>query len=267
MAALAHNHRKVQRLRSLVGRRRARQDERAFVVEGAKVVGEALDSERGVESLFFDPAASGPAELAVVERARRADCEVSELASGVLERVAGTVTPQPLLAIVSQLDRALEELPRHGLIVLCADVRDPGNAGTVLRSADAAGADAAVLTGNSVDPYNGKAVRASAGSLFHLPLAIDPDTADVVATLKQQGLAVLAADGAGDLGLDDAIDADLLGRPTAWLFGNEAAGLPEAALELADRRVRVPLHGRAESLNLASAAAVCLYASARAQRP
>ena len=151
-------------------------------------------------------------------------------------------------------------------MALCADVRDPGNAGTVIRCADAAGAGGVLLTGSSVDPYNGKAVRASAGSLFHLPLALDLRTADAVGALQRAGITVLAADGAGELDLDDAADDGLLAGPTAWLFGNEAWGLPDDVAALADHRVRIPVHGRAESLNLASAAAVCLYASARAQR-
>jgi TrmH family RNA methyltransferase len=123
-----------------------------------------------------------------------------------------------------------------------------------------------VLTGSSVDPYNGKAVRASVGSLFHLPLAVGASTAEVVAAVQAAGVQVLAADGAGELDLDDAADDGLLAAPTAWLFGNEAWGLPDDVAALADHRVRIPIHGRAESLNLATAAAVCLYASARAQR-
>ena len=149
---------------------------------------------------------------------------------------------------------------------MCADVRDPGNAGTVIRCSDAAGAGGVVLTGTSVDPYNGKSVRASAGSLFHLPLAVDPGTSDVVRAAQRAGLTVLAAEAAGELDLDDATDQGLLARPTAWLFGNEAWGLPDQIAGLADHRVRIPIHGRAESLNLATAAAICLYASARALR-
>ena len=136
----------------------------------------------------------------------------------------------------------------------------------MIRCADAAGAGGVVLTGSSVDPYNGKAVRARVGSLFHLPVALEPSTAEVVAALQQAGVTVLAADGAGELDLDDALDDGLLAAPTAWLFGNEAWGLPDEVAALADHRVRIPIHGRAESLNLATAAAVCLYASARAQR-
>jgi len=149
---------------------------------------------------------------------------------------------------------------------VCADVRDPGNAGTVIRCADAAGAAGVVLTGDSVDVYNGKTVRASAGSLFHLPVVVERDAAATVAVLRDGGLAVLAADGGGETDLDAAADDGLLAGRTAWLFGNEARGLPDELASLADHRVRVPIHGRAESLNLATAAAVCLYASARAQR-
>ncbi len=176
--------------------------------------------------------------------------------------------PQGVVAVCGFLDVPVADLlaQRPALLALCADVRDPGNAGTVIRCADAAGAGGVVLTGSSVDPYNGKAVRASVGSLFHLPLALDPGTADVVAAAQAAGLVVLAADGSGEVDLDDAADDGLLARPTAWLFGNEAWGLPAETAALADHRVRIPIHGRAESLNLATAAAICLYASARAQR-
>ena len=151
------------------------------------------------------------------------------------------------------------------LVVICADVRDPGNAGTVIRTADAAGADCVVLAGSSVDAYNPKTVRASAGSLFHLPVAVEPDVVTAVAAARAAGLTVLAADGAGEVVLDRGAEG-LLAGPTAWLFGNEAWGLPPETAALADHRVRIPIHGRAESLNLSTAAALCLYASAAAQR-
>ncbi|MDO9497521.1 MAG: RNA methyltransferase, partial [Nocardioides sp.] len=156
----------------------------------------------------------------------------------------------------------LDPTPR--LVAICADVRDPGNAGTVIRSADAAGADAVVMAGSSVDAYNPKTVRASVGSLFHVPLAVEPDAAAAVRAAQAAGLVVLAADGAGDVDLFEA--GDLLSRPTAWLFGNEAWGLPAELAALADHRVAIPIHGRAESLNLSTAAGLCLYASATAQR-
>ena len=148
------------------------------------------------------------------------------------------------------------------LVAICADVRDPGNAGTVIRCADAAGADGVVLAGSSVDAYNPKTVRASVGSLFHLPLAVEPSAEAAVRAAKDAGLTVLAADGAGEVGLYDAP----LAGPTAWLFGNEAWGLPAELAALADHRVAIPIHGRAESLNLSTAAALCLYESARARR-
>jgi TrmH family RNA methyltransferase len=121
-----------------------------------------------------------------------------------------------------------------------------------------------VLAGSSVDAYNPKTVRASVGSLFHLPVAVEADVASAVQAAQGAGLTVLAADGAGEVSLEEA--SDLLEAPTAWLFGNEAWGLPRDLAVLADHRVRIPIHGRAESLNLATAAALCLYASASAQR-
>jgi TrmH family RNA methyltransferase len=184
-----------------------------------------------------------------------------------LAALAETVRPQGLVAVCDQLDvplpEALARTPR--LVAVLAEIRDPGNAGTVLRTADAAGAGAVVFAGDAVDPYNGKCVRASAGSLFHVDVVRSPDAA--IEALKASGLQILAATGYGDADLDDLADEGGLAAPTAWLFGSEAHGLPDELIEAADARVRVPLHGRAESLNLAAAAAVCLYASARAHRP
>lgn len=192
----------------------------------------------------------------------------TEISDDVVAALADSVTPQGVLAVCRFLDRPVGDvlLPDSRLVLIGADVRDPGNAGTLLRCADAAGADAVVVAGTSVDPYNPKAVRASAGSLFHLPLAVDPDIGQAVSAARSAGLQVLAADGAGQVWLDDAERRGLLSRPTAWLVGNEARGLAPELLAMADETVAVPLYGRAESLNLAAAAAVCLYASARVQR-
>ena len=250
-----------------LARRVSRAEHRLFLAEGPQAVREALTVPGCVREVFAVAAASDQhPEI----RAAAADQQVAWqlVDDAALASLAETVQPQGIVAVCRFLDVPFEEItarqPR--LLAVCADVRDPGNAGTVIRCADAAGAGGVVLTGSSVDPYNGKAVRASVGSLFHLPLAIAHDTAAVVATLRAAGVTVLAADGAGELDLDDAADDGLLARPTAWLFGNEAWGLPEDVAALADHRVRIPIHGRAESLNLATAAAVCLYASARAQR-
>ncbi len=148
---------------------------------------------------------------------------------------------------------------------MLASVRDPGNAGTVLRTADAAGAQAVIFSDASVDPYNGKCVRASAGSLFHLPLVAGVPPERAVSALRAAGLRILAADARGGRTLDELAPAELA-APTAWIFGNEAWGMPAEVVALADESVAVPIYGRAESLNLATAAAVCLYACARAQR-
>ena len=202
------------------------------------------------------------------------DARVSwhETSDDVVQTISATVHPQGLVAVCRVVDvplaTALATTPARELrlAVVGVHVSDPGNAGTVVRCADAAGADAVVFCGNGVDPYNPKAVRASVGSLFHVPLALEADPAAAVAALRAAGLQVLAADGAAALDLDGAEEGGLLSAPTAWLFGNEAHGLGPAVLELADTAVAVPMYGRAESLNLATAAAVCLYASARAQR-
>lgn len=199
----------------------------------------------------------------------------------VLAAMADTVNPQGIVAVCRFLDVALQEVLDAGprLIAVLCQVRDPGNAGTVLRAADAAGADAVILTSSSVDIYNPKAVRSTAGSLFHLPVVLGTDIGDLVAACRARGVGILAADGYGSLNLDTLQDenarrrltgegpesAYALEQPTAWLFGNEAQGLSQEELALADHRVAVPVYGSAESLNLGTAATVCLYASARSQ--
>jgi len=256
---------RVKSARRLV-RRVFRAEHQLFIAEGPQAVREALAVPGCVREVFaFPSAAEAHPEIRVAAESAQVPWQLVE--DDALASLAQTVQPQGLVAVCGLLDVALERVVSAGpLLVVCADVRDPGNAGTVIRCADAAGADGVILSGNSVDPYNGKTVRATAGSLFHVPLALVDDTVDVVRRLQAAGTQVLAADGAGEVDLDDSADDDTLTRPTAWLFGNEAWGLPDDVAALADRRVRIPIHGRAESLNLATAAAVCLYASARAQR-
>jgi TrmH family RNA methyltransferase len=200
---------------------------------------------------------------------------------------AGTLSPQGLLAVCTLINADFAELlaARPRLVAVLSQVRDPGNAGTVIRAADAAGADAVVLTDASVDVHNPKTVRSTAGSLFHLPVVTGIPLAEALSALRGAGLWLLAADGAGELDLDDLADdvehgpaeplpvaqdgpagPPSLAGPVGWVFGNEAWGLPDADRALTDAVVRVPVHGRAESLNLATAATVCLYATARAQR-
>ncbi|NJP34867.1 TrmH family RNA methyltransferase [Micromonospora thermarum] len=248
-------------------RRRDRDATGRFLAEGPQAVREALDRPRTVLELFGTPAALDRyADLAA--RAAADDVPVSEVTDEALAALTETVAPQGLVAVCRHLDVPLDAALARGprLVAVLAGIRDPGNAGTVLRTADAAGAQAVVFAGEAVDPYNGKAVRASAGSLFHVDVVRAADPLAVVAALRAAGLAALAATGYGADDLDDLADAGRLAAPTAWLFGSEAHGLPDELTAAADARVRVPLHGRAESLNLAAAAAVCLYASARAQR-
>ena len=244
-----------------LARRISRTESRLFLADGPKAVEGALSVPGCVVEVFATLAASEQYAALRSAAPRWTLADDRALAS-----LSDSVNPQGLVAVCRFLDRpaahVLDGSPT--LVVICADVRDPGNAGTVIRCADAAGADAVVLAGHSVDPYNPKTVRATVGSLFHLPLARVDDPAEAVSAAQAAGLVVLAAEGRGEVDLFDA--EQILARPTAWLFGNEAWGLPDDLAALADHRVAIPIHGRAESLNLATAAAVCLYASARAQR-
>jgi RNA methyltransferase, TrmH family len=188
--------------------------------------------------------------------------DAAEISTEDAAALSETVTPQGLVAVCRRVDVPIAAaLDGARLVAVLVEPNDPGNLGTIMRTADAAGADAVVVAGG-VDVYNGKVVRASAGSLFHLRVAVDADLDAVLAA----GLATLATAGSGAVDLDDLIDGGTLRAPTVWFFGSEAHGLPSDVLKRADRTVRIPIHGQAESLNLAAAAALCLYASARAQR-
>ena len=267
---------RVKALRALSGRSARRRAGR-FLVEGPQGVREAVaaaaaGTARVHDLLLTDDAAARYPEILAAVRSTGivARTGTREVLDAVSPDAQGVVATADLLA--PGLADVIAAGPR--LVAVLAQVRDPGNAGTVIRTADAAGADAVILTGGSVDPHNPKTVRATAGSLFHLPVVTHADLAEALAQLAGAGLTVLAADGRGDHDLDDLLDVagavasgtPDLAAPTAWLFGNEAWGLPEADRDLAAAAVRVPLRGRAESLNLATAAAVCLYASSRAQR-
>jgi TrmH family RNA methyltransferase len=252
-------------------RRAGRDRAQRFLVEGAQAVREALawaDAGRGrVHELFVtDTAALRNPEIA--QHAEAAGVPVRPVTDRAADGLSETVTPQGLVAVCDPvdvpLDRALAGAPT--LVAVLVGVADPGNAGTVTRVADAAGADAVLFAGDTVDPHNGKCVRASTGSVFHLPLARSRDVTEVLARCRAAGLRLVAADGHAEADLDAAGLAGELGRPTAWVFGSEAHGLPASVLDQVDDALRVPIHGSAESLNLATAAAVCLYASARAQR-
>ncbi|OLM18163.1 MULTISPECIES: RNA methyltransferase [unclassified Pseudonocardia] len=236
-----------------------------FLVEGAQAVREALDA-CPVHELFVTTAAA-QRHPELVESARERGARVLTVTDQAAAGLSETVTPQGLVAVCDLLDvplaTALAGSP--GFVTVCAGISDPGNVGTVVRVADAAGCDAVLLAGDTVDPHNGKAVRASTGSVFHLPLARDRDAQGVVAACRSAGLTTLVADGRGELDLHAPEAAPILAGPVAWILGSEAHGPGPDVFAAADHRVRVPIHGRAESLNLATAAAICLYATVGAR--
>ncbi len=249
-------------------RRRERAEHRLFLAEGAKALTEALVTGVVVEVFATEAASSQYAAL------RKAVDDIGvpwqSATDEAIAALSGSMTPQGIVAVCRFHDAPLEDVLVAGdqltAVAICADVRDPGNAGTVIRTADAAGAAGVVLAGQSVDLYNDKTVRATVGSLWHLPVALAHDPVEVIRRARGAGFVVLAADGAGEVDLFEAESSGLLAQRVAWLFGNEAHGLSEHLAGLADHRVAIPILGRAESLNLSTAAAVCLYASARAVR-
>jgi TrmH family RNA methyltransferase len=249
-------------------RRSGRDDAGAFLAEGRQAVGEALaEAERdpaAVRELFVTEAAAlAHRELLAATRA-----PVHVVTDRAAASLSETVTPQGLVAVCALRDvpasTLLSDPPR--LAVALAELNDPGNAGTVLRTADACGAGTVVFGTGSTDPYSGKAVRSSAGSLFHVDVVRSVPLAELVPAVQAAGTTVLAADGGGEVALDAAGDEGLLVGPVLWLFGNEARGLDPALAALADARVRIPMRGRAESLNLSVAASICLYVTQLAQR-
>ena len=298
---------RVKEVARLAGRP-SRLRRREFLAEGPQAVREALRLHLGL----IGPAGASTAtsrgsdvvlEVYATEEALERHVDVADLLAhryapslrvtspDVLAAISSTVTPQGFIAVCHFVDTSLDEVlaARPRLVAVLVEVRDPGNAGTIIRAADSAGADAVILTGASVDPYNPKTVRSTVGSLFHLPLVIGAEPDGLADRLRDAGLKVLAADGYGSTDLDALQDASAARRlgavtrddaaasstndpairleePAAWLFGNEAQGLPPELTTAADARVSVPIYGAAESLNVGTAATVCLYASARAQR-
>ncbi len=248
-------------------KRSARSETGLYLLEGPQAVREALTySPAAIVELFATPT-GWEKHPDIRSKAADADVEVEYVTEYVLNAMADTVTPQGLVAVVRQTPTSVRDVfaAKPRLVAICEEIRDPGNLGTIIRAADAAGADAVILTGNTVDPYNPKVVRATTGSLFHLPVSVGAELPDVIRKAHEAGLRILAADVKGDDLLEARADG-LLAEPTGWLFGNEARGLEDDALSLADRVLKLPIFGRAESLNLATAASVCLYESAFAQR-
>jgi len=255
---LGYRHQKVQRLRRLIRRRAVRESEGVFVIEGVKLVQEALSSGANVEALYSAPGFAN----ACIDMAGATGLRVHELEPGVIERVGDTITPQPVLAVVMALDKPLSSLSdAHSLLVM-VDVRDPGNAGTILRSAEASGVGGVVFCEGSVDVYNPKTVRASAGSLFHIPVAVGKGAGTVLEELNQAGFVTMGTTMAGGSPYDET---DLT-RRVALAFGNEANGLPGELDATLGELITIPIDGRSESLNVSMAASVLCFEAARQRR-
>jgi RNA methyltransferase, TrmH family len=248
-------------------RRKERQSARRFLAEGRQATSEALGRQGTViELIVADDSVDRHRDLLIA--ASVAEVSIAVASANVVIELSGTITPQGLVAVCQMvdvpIDEALAGTPR--LVVLCDQVRDPGNLGTVIRCADGFGADAVLVSRDSVDVYNPKTVRATVGSLFHLPLAVEVSLVEAVARARDSGLQIFGTEAAAPCTIDDLARAGELARPTLWVMGNEAWGLQPDDAALLDRLVALPIYGRAESLNLSTAAAVFLYASATAQR-
>ncbi|WP_040777421.1 TrmH family RNA methyltransferase [Nocardia pneumoniae] len=232
-----------------------------FLAEGANAVAAALETAR-VHELFYSRAAA-ERDHALIAAAAATGVRTTLVSDRAAQHLSETVTAPGLIAVCDLIDvplaHILDASPR--ILAVPVEMAEPGNAGTLVRVADSVGADGVVLAGDTVDPHNGKCVRASAGSIFHVPIARHRDVGETLESIAAAGITILATAANGEVDLDDA--DELFTRPVAWLFGNEAHGLDPAVARRADHRVRIPIRGRAESLNLATAAAICLYANSR----
>ena len=248
-------------------RRKERQLARRFLAEGRQAISEALDRPGTVvELIVADDSVARHFDL--VNTASHAGIRTGVASVRAVAELSATVSPQGLVAECQMIDVGIDEAlaGNPGLIVLCDQVRDPGNLGTVIRCADAFGADAILVSRDAVDVYNPKTVRATTGSLFHLPLAVEVDLSEAITLARESGLQVLGADPSASMTIIDLAQSGQLAQPTLWVLGNEAWGLTSQHVSLLDQLVALPIYGRAESLNLSTAAAVFLYASATAQR-
>lgn len=243
-----------------LGRRAARDKQRRFLVEGPQAVRELLRYAGSAAEVLYVTEAAVRRHAPLVDAAREAGVPAQVCTEQVMAALAGTEHPQGVLAVARRVDVPLEEalaaVGERGFVVVLAHVRDPGNAGTVLRAADAFGASAVLVSAASVDVYNPKVVRSTVGSLFHLPVSTGTPVPELLTACRARGIRVLAADGTGTTLLPDV---DLAG-PHAWVMGNEAWGLEPEVRDACDDVVAIPIR-RAESLNLAMAATVCLHAS------
>lgn len=242
--------------------RRHRAQRGAFVVEGPQALEAGLAA--GVIEHLYVTAEAISAHPDLIDSAAAQGVGVTEMTEAVAKAMSETENPQGLIGIAALQTRpwAIDDVAncRMGTVVLLERITDPGNAGTIIRTADAAGAAAVIVTSGSVDPHNGKCVRASAGSIFNIPVFTDADALSVIEAFRAQGVTCLAADGHGASSLiDNGVKARLT-KPHLWVFGSEAHGVSAEVIGAVDDAVSIPIQGRAESLNLAAAVAICLYA-------
>ena len=244
----------------------ARRKSGRFLAEGANSVEAALQAGAAEELFCAVHALDRFRDL--VDAAEVAGVPVSPVTPRAVRSLADTVSPAGIIAVcrsvvheASQVMSVEPSGPRPHLIAIGQALAEPGNVGTLIRISDALGADAVWLTEGAVDPENTKAVRASAGSLFHIPVVRGVAESDLLTLAHERGLQVAVATGDGEVDIESAEEE--LSRPTAWVFGNEARGVTDHLAESADLRVRIPIRGRAESLNIVTAASICLHTSVR----
>ncbi|PRI11333.1 RNA methyltransferase [Leucobacter massiliensis] len=256
---------RVRRAAALA-RKKERVAQARFLVEGPQAVRELLVHRPELAETVYATLGAVSWQHEIDRLASDAEVRLERVSDEVLAAVSETVHPQGVVAVARTWSTPVSEAVRGArLVAVLHEVRDPGNAGAVLRAADAAGADAVVFAGESIDPFHPKVVRSTTGSLFHLPVVVSGGLDELAGELRQAGLTLLAADVRGD-DLLGARSEGVLAGAVAWIFGNEARGLSAQDRALADRSLKLPIFGAAESLNLATAASVILYETAFAQR-
>ncbi len=260
-AVLSAGNPRLKRLRRLAHDRRAREEEGRFVVEGPKLLDEALRAGVAIDAVFVEQGATGRLD-ALIARAEASGAEVHVLAPTGLRGVVTATTPQPVAAVASTPAAGIDQVLAADLVIVLVEVADPGNAGTVLRTAEAAGAGAVVVCGGAVDPFGPKCVRASAGAVFHVPVLSGAEPIEVLDRLGPAGHLRLATVVEGG----EPYDLVDLRGPTAVVLGSEAHGLPAGLAVFVDRAVTIPIAGRTQSLNVAVAGAVLCFEALRQRR-
>ena len=250
----------VKYLRSLADPKR-RKKEQAFLIEGVKMVEEALRDNLGIKTVVAAPSLTQHQGKGVINLSESKGIDIIWVSERLMDVLSESKTPQPIMAVV-QMKQITEELllnHKARLIVVAHQLQDPGNLGTIIRTAEAVGASGIAITSNTVDPFNAKAIRASMNSILRLPVVPVGDIAAFVQKCRQTGFQTVAT----ALNGDKAHFAVDLTRPTAVIVGQEGAGLPQSIMAAIDLRIRIPMADTIDSLNVATAAAVVLYEAVR----